>query len=114
MPTVNNQRIPEPLAANGFHQFTTPPAENFNTETMQGSIQQLLSDNIGVYVVCEFLMGTGATLVRKQGYIYSSSRSYFVLFEDQYNRYVLCDIFSVKFITFYTPGQRPPAYPNQR
>lgn len=96
-----------PNTVSGFPQFTTPPAENFDTETMRGSIQQIIADNIGIYVVCEFLMGTGAALVRKQGYIHSTGRSYFVLFEDQSNHYVMCDLFSVKFITFYPPGQRP-------
>ena len=52
-------------SVNGYPQFTTPPAENFDTETMRGSIQQIVADNIGIYVVCEFLMGTGANLVRK-------------------------------------------------
>jgi len=103
-----------PTVTSGYPQFNTPPAENFDTETMRGSIQQIVADNIGIYVVCEFLMGTGANLVRKQGFIHSSGRSYFVLFEEQNNHYVLCDLFSVKFITFYPPGQRPRgSRPNQ-
>ena len=121
MPSVNNQRMPEVFSTpNGLRDFTTPPGEDFNTETMQGSIQQMLADNIGVYVVCEFLMGTSAALARKQGYIHSVGRSYLVLYEDQYNHYILCDIFSIKFVTFYPPGQRPPMgfnntnYPNAR
>ena len=40
--------------------LVTPPEEDFDTDAMRGSMQQMLSDNLGLYVVCEFLMGTQA------------------------------------------------------
>ena len=86
--------------------LVTPPEENFNTDTMRGSMQQILSDNLGSYVMCEFLVGTQA-MTRKEGILYSVGRSYLTLYEETSQTFVVCDIFSVKFVTFYLPGQRP-------
>lgn len=86
--------------------INTPPPEDFNTEAMQGSMQQFLSENLGIYVVIEFLVGT-QTLTRKEGILYSVGRSVVTLYEELSQTFVVCDIFSVKFVTFYLPGQRP-------
>lgn len=86
--------------------INTPPEEDFNTEAMQGSMQQFLSENLGIYVVIEFLIGTQA-ITRKEGILYSVGRSVVTLYEELSQTFVVCDIFSVKFVTFYLPGQRP-------
>lgn len=88
-------------------QITIPPPESFDSEAMQGSMQQILSDNIGIYATVEFLVGT-QSLMRKDGFIYSVGRTYVILYEDRLQHYVVCDIFSVRFVTFYPPGTRPP------
>ena len=90
--------------------ITTPPEENFNTEAMRGSMQQILADNLGQFVVIEFLIGT-AEMTRKEGILYSVGRSYVVLYEEINMNYVVCDIFSIKFVTFYLPGRRPRPTP---
>ena len=56
--------------------------------------------------MCEFLVGTQA-MTRKEGILYSVGRSYLTLYEETSQTFVVCDIFSVKFVTFYLPGQRP-------
>ncbi len=86
--------------------INTPPEENFNTQAMQGSMQQFLADNLGQYVVIEFLIGT-QSVTRKEGILYAVGRSVVTLFEEQSQTFVVCDIFSVKFVTFYLPGRRP-------
>ena len=68
----------------GATQFKVPPQEKFDSEEMRGSMQQILSQQIGEYVVIEFLIGT-ERIMRKQGYL----------------------ILSVKFVYFYYLGQRP-------
>lgn len=96
------------------NELVTPPEENFNTEAMRGSMQEIFSDNLGQFVVCEFLIGTQA-ITRKEGILYSVARNYIVLYEERSRTFVVCDIFSIKFVTFYLPGQRPqhsPANPN--
>ena len=90
--------------------LVVPPEENFITPAMQGSLQQFLADNLGEYVVVEFLIGTNA-LTRKQGVLYAVGRSVVTLYEETSQTFVVCDIFSVKFVTFYLPGQRPYRVP---
>lgn len=48
----------------------------------------------------EFLVGT-QTLVRKQGILYSVGISFLVLYDTAEETYVVCDLYSVKFVTFY-------------
>ncbi len=86
--------------------FNTPVQQNFDSVEMQGSMQKILSDNIGEYVVVEFLIGTDR-LTRKQGILYFVGTSFVTLFDDVHNNYIVCDIFSIKFVYFYYPGQRP-------
>lgn len=86
--------------------FNSPPQQNFNTEEMRGSMQNILSQNIGQYVVIEFLIGT-ERLMRKQGLLYFVGTSFVTLFDDMTNNFIVCDIFSIKFVYFYFPGDRP-------
>ena len=90
----------------GATQFKVPPQEKFDSEEMRGSMQQILSQQIGEYVVIEFLIGT-ERIMRKQGYLIHVGRSFVTLFDDMVNDYIVCDIFSVKFVYFYYLGQRP-------
>lgn len=86
--------------------FSTPPQQDFDSEEMQGSLQQILSRNIGEYVVVEFLIGT-QMIMRKQGLLYMVGTSYVTLYDDQQREYIICDLFSIKFVYFYYPGDRP-------
>lgn len=86
--------------------INTPPEQNFNTPAMAGSMQQFLSDNIGEYVIIEFLVGT-QTMTQKAGVLYAVGTSVVTLYEEVSQTFVTCDIFSVKFVTFFLPGHRP-------
>ena len=97
----------EAVMSNGFN---VPADQNFNTETFQGSMQQVLSDNIGSYVIVEFLIGTGQLTI-KQGLLYYVGTQFLVLLDEIEARYVVCDIFAVKFVTFLLPGYRPGSVP---
>ncbi|MCH5192914.1 MAG: hypothetical protein J1F11_03060 [Oscillospiraceae bacterium] len=87
-------------------EFVTPPQQTFDSEEMMGSIQNILAKNIGNYVVIEFLIGTDQ-LHRKQGQIFHVGTSYITLYDDVNANFLLCDIFSVKFVYFFVPNQRP-------
>lgn len=86
--------------------FVTPPPIDFDTEEMRGSIQYILSKNIGEYVLVEFLIGT-QEITRKQGILFYVGTSFITLYDDERNNFIVCDVFSVKFVYFYLPGQRP-------
>lgn len=83
-------------------EFTTPPPIDFDTEEMRGSMQKILSENIGEFVVIEFLIGT-ERLMRKQGILYFVGTSYVTLYDEDQNNFIVCDIFSIKFVYFYFP-----------
>ena len=97
----------ETAANNGF---SVPPDQDFNTVSFQGSMQQVLQENIGNYVIVEFLIGT-SSLITRQGILYNVASQFLVLFDEFEARYVVCDIFSVKFVTFLLPGYRPGQIP---
>ena len=90
--------------------FNVPPEQDFNTESFQGSMQQVLQDNVGNYVLVEFLIGTNQ-LVTRQGLLYSVASQFLVLYDEIEARYIVCAIFSVKFVTFLRPGYRPGQIP---
>ncbi len=93
-------------AVQGEAGINTPPEQNFNTPAMEGSMQQFLNDNLGEYVVIEFLIGT-QTLTQKAGILYAVGTSVVTLYEEVSQTFITCDIFSVKFVTFFLPGHRP-------
>ena len=86
--------------------FHTPPQPAFDSEEMRGTMQAILAQNIGEYVVVEFLIGT-EHMLRKQGMLYYVGRSFVTLYDETVNNFIVCDIFSVKFVYFYMPGDRP-------
>lgn len=104
MNDMNTQGIAQ--AMYGGQDFQTPPQQTFDSPEMRGSVQQILSFNIGEYVVIEFLIGT-ERLMRKQGILYLVGTSFVTLYDDTNNNFIICDIFSIKFVYFYYPGQRP-------
>lgn len=91
--------------------FITTPEQDFDTAAFQGSMQQVLQENVGSYVLVEFLIGTG-NLETRQGILYSVASQFLVLFDDINLRYIVCDIFAVKFVTFLLVGYRPGQVPS--
>ncbi|MCH5353821.1 MAG: hypothetical protein J1E06_10200 [Acutalibacter sp.] len=86
--------------------FVRPEQPTFDTEEMRGSMQYILAKNIGQYVVVEFLIGTDG-IMRKQGMLYYVGRSFITLYDESANNFIICDVFSIKFVYFYFPGDRP-------
>lgn len=85
--------------------FVTPVEQDFNTLGFQGSMQQVLSENLGSYVVVDFVIGT-SNLVTRQGVLHYVGAQFLVLYDDIYLSYIVCDMFSIKFVTFLMPGCR--------
>ncbi len=85
---------------------TNTGIELSENESYRGSLQQILADNIGDYVVVEFLIGT-QNMTTRQGILYSVGVSYIILYDDQSGLYTVCDLYSIKFVTFYPEGTRP-------
>lgn len=92
--------------------FQVPAEQEFDTVGLQGSMQEILQDNIGSYVTVDFLIGT-QNMVSKDGLLYSVGTQFIVLYEDVSKEYIVCDIFAIKFVTFYLPGYRPGQVPSE-
>ncbi|MBC8536409.1 hypothetical protein [Feifania hominis] len=82
-----------------------------NEEVVGGSIQGVLSDNIGYYVVIQFLIGTN-TLVAREGVLYAVGINYVTLYDPLADNYTVCDMYSIKFVTFYDSRTRPASLNN--
>ena len=67
-----------------------------STEYMNG----YLRTQIGKKVRVEFLIGTG-TLLDKFGILRSVGANFITIFQVETNNLVLCDFYTIKFITFY-------------
>lgn len=84
--------------------INVPPEQDFDTMGFQGSMQQVLQENIGTFVNIEFLIGSN-NLVARAGYLYAVGSQFVVLYNAVYQQWVVCDIFSVKFVSFLQPAQ---------
>lgn len=83
-----------------------PPMEQL--PGFAGSWQQVLSNNIGEYCIIDFLIGT-AGLTQKEGILYDVGMSFVTLFEPRSENYVVCDFYSIKFVTFPARQNLPTA-----
>ncbi len=90
------------------------PAEGagvFDSPGLEGSFQQLLSENLGRYVQIDFLVGV-QTIVRRSGFLYAVGKSFVVLYDENNQNFVMCDVFSAKFVAFFARRPRPGEVPN--
>ena len=94
------------LRESGGINVPAEPSAEFDTPGMQGSMQQLLSENLGKYVMADFLIGV-SSIVRRVGILYSVGRGFVVLYDESTHAFEVCDIFSLKFATFFPPGFEP-------
>lgn len=96
----NNSGSANRSGNNSMNNFTVPSGIGY--DAYQGSIQQILRDNIGQFVDVEFLIGSGS-LVTRSGRLNNVGVSYIVLYEVAQDRYMICDLYSIKFVTIYNP-----------
>lgn len=73
-----------------------------NEEVYLGSYASILRENIGAYVVVEFLIGTTG-LISKEGILYNAGNNFITLYNDVDNYYTVCDLYSIKFVNFFDP-----------
>lgn len=71
-----------------------------------GSLQEALADNLGYYVEIDFLIGTN-NIVTRGGILYAVGVNYVTLYQEEDDRYVVCDMYSIKFVAFYNSKVAP-------
>ncbi len=86
------------------------PSEVINSpisveEAYRGSLKAMLAKYIGTYVVASFLVGTQST-VSWEGVLYDVGNDYVTIYQAGRDRYIVSDIYSLKFIEFYDTRRR--------
>lgn len=74
-------------------------------EAHQGSLKAMLSRNEGNYVVATFLVGTQGT-VSWEGILYDVGNDFITIYQPGRERYVVIDIYALKYIEFYDTRRR--------
>lgn len=69
-------------------------------EVYRGSLKAMLLKYVGTYVVATFLVGTQSTAVW-EGVLYDVGNDYMTIYQEGRDRYIVSDIYSLKFIEFY-------------
>lgn len=87
--------------------LVVPPSQDFISAALQGSIQQILAENLGKKADCEFLVGSDTTET-KSGILQYAGNGSIVLYDEASGNYLICDACSIKFATLYPPQQAVP------
>lgn len=91
---AQSQRMKNPVDMELTHMPTNA------SEAYQASLRSLLNRNIGYFVVATFLVGTQQS-VTWQGILHTVGSDYIVLYQPDYERYISCDIYALKFVQFH-------------
>lgn len=70
------------------------------------NMQDMMSGGVGRYVACELLIGTNNIALR-HGVLTQVGPSYFILHNPVANHSTACDLYALKFVTFYPEGEAP-------
>lgn len=76
-----------------------------NSNDYNGSMQQILLNNVGEYAIVEFLIGSNS-LVTREGILYAVGISYIVLYDERNEQYTICDLYAIKFVTYVDTRKR--------
>lgn len=74
-------------------------------EAYRGSLKAMLARNVGNYVVATFLVGTQGT-VAWEGILYDVGNDFVTIYQEARERYIVIDIYSLKYIEFYDTRRR--------
>ncbi len=104
-PSQNFQAQTSPRLNENIQRNPSSAAEELDGTAFNGSMQRILSSQIGQYVVIEFLIGT-QNIVYREGFLYSVGISYLILYDSQTEQYTICDLYAIKFVTFKDTRQQ--------
>ncbi len=94
----------------GLHMSNQLPAEVVESplqmnEAYMGSLKAMLLRNKGNYIVATFLVGTQNT-VSWEGILYDVGNDYVTIYQEGRDRYIVCDIYSLRYMEFYDTRRR--------
>lgn len=74
-------------------------------EAFLGSLKSMLLRNRGNFVTATFLIGSQGTTAW-EGILHDVGNDYIIIFQPGRQRYIACDIYSLKYIEFYDTSRR--------
>lgn len=80
-------------------------APTSTSEAFLGSLKAMLLQNRGNFVAATLLIGTQGTMVW-EGILHEVGNDYFIIYQTGRQRYILCDIYALKYMEFYDTRQR--------
>lgn len=97
-------------ADNGLQMSNQLPSEVVEApvnmqEAYLGSLKAMLTRNKGNYIVATFLVGTQST-VSWEGILYDVGNDYVTIYQEGRDRYIVCDIYSLRYMEFYDTRRR--------
>lgn len=79
---------------------------NTTSEFYTESFSEVLAKSIGYFVTAEFLIGSN-NLVERSGILYAVGNNFMTLQEGPDGPFMICDVYSIKFVTIYNTRTRP-------
>ena len=88
-----------------------PPTNDFDelggiAPTQAMMLAEQLQTSIGYYVSCDFLIGT-QIIETRDGILAKVGTNFLTLYQPNLERYIVCDLYSLKFITIYNSTSVP-------
>jgi len=75
------------------------------SEAYYGSLKATLIQNKGNFIVATFLIGTQNT-ISWEGILFEVGNDYVTIYQEGRDRYIVCDIYSLKYMEFYDTRRR--------
>lgn len=97
---AQSQRMKNPVDMETTHNPTNA------RDAYQASLRSLLARNVGYFIVASFLVGTGR-MVTWQGILHTVGSDYLVIYQPDYERYISCDFYALKFVQFHNTVNTP-------
>ncbi len=95
---------------NRFNFSTPTPNRDFYEQGRVVSQVEMLAEElqsaIGYYVSCDFLIGT-QILETRDGILAKVGTNFLTLYQPDLERYIVCDLYALKFITIYNTTSVP-------
>ena len=95
-----SQRMKNPVDMETTHSPTN------SSDAYQASLRSLLARNVGFFIVATFLTGTNR-MVTWQGILHTVGSDYLVIYQPDYERYISCDFYALKFVQFHNTKSTP-------
>ena len=95
-----SQRMKNPVDMETTHNPTN------SSDAYQASLRSLLARNVGFFIAATFLTGT-QRMVTWQGILHTVGSDYIVIYQPDYERYISCDLYAIKFVQFHNTRNTP-------